>query len=135
MLSHSDSPRRRSAFPPPKCGRSNNEYSGRTNEILLTTQIFVFGNRPVRSKIDPLLTGTLCCWLFRGLAILGGVRAVAERNAAWERRPQQIISRGTFHEWPETLRAIHPCARRPLFGCQERGEKYGWIWRGRLHRF
>src|SRR6266705_3937673 len=40
-----------------------------------------------------------------------GARAVAERNASWERRPQQFISRGTFHEWPDAERAIHFCTR------------------------
>src|SRR5216684_1256463 len=34
-----------------------------------------------------------------------GARAVAERNATRERRPQKIISLGTFHEWPEAVRA------------------------------
>src|SRR5260370_13452229 len=49
--------------------------------------------------------------------------------------PQQIISRGTFHEWPETWPAILPCVRHPPCDCRKRGEQYGWIWRSRFHRF
>src|ERR1700674_3794230 len=29
------------------------------------------------------------------------VRVGAERDAFWERRPRQIISLGTYHEWPD----------------------------------
>ncbi len=55
------------------------------------------------------------------------VRIAAERDALWERRPQQIIFLRIYHVWPNAKRAIHCCARRPLCGRQKRGEKYGGI--------
>src|SRR5260370_40977108 len=72
-----------------------------------------------------------------GDLLYSGSKSRAEWNAAWERRPQQFISRGTFHERPETLRA-HPSLRaspRPSWGRFRLGEKYAWIWRVRLRRF
>src|SRR5439155_15939604 len=49
----------------------------------------------------PPLSGT--CYTRRA-------KAVADSNAAWERPPQRIISRGIRHQWPEAVRAIHLCA-------------------------
>src|ERR1700757_4461166 len=53
-------------------------------------------------------------------------RAVAERNASWERRPQQIISRGTFHEWPDAERPIHLCALAPTGSGQPETRRRKW---------
>jgi hypothetical protein len=61
----------------------------------------------IRSLSSPLVAAS-----FRDL-LYSPIRAVAERNASWERRPQQIFSRGTFRECPETKRAFHLCARPP----------------------
>ena len=63
------------------------------------------------------------------------VRIAAERDALWERRPQQVIFLRTHYEWPKAKRAIHFCARRPLCGRQKRGEKYAGIRRRRFYRF
>src|SRR5258705_13873481 len=63
------------------------------------------------------------------------VRIAAERDALWERRPQQVIFRRTHYEWPKAKRAIRFCARRPLCGRQKRGEKYGGERRRRFYLF
>src|SRR6266481_4539550 len=51
-----------------------------------------------------------------GTCYTRGAKAVAERNAFWERRPQLIISRGTIHEWPEAVLATRLCACWPPCG-------------------
>jgi hypothetical protein len=63
-------------------------------------------------------------------------KPLPNRTHFWVRRPLQIISLRTNHQWPDA--EPHPSVRAPAPtgpGPLERGEKHGWIWRSRLHRF
>src|SRR5690349_7392124 len=55
---------------------------------------------------------------FRGL-LYSWSKSRGRFHACWKRPPHHIISRGTFQEWPEAVRAIHLCARCPLCALSE----------------
>src|SRR5258706_3296819 len=77
-------------------------------------------------QIDPRLASTVCCCLFRGLATIAVLELAQNGTHFGNGARSKIFSLRTYHEWPVGKRAISVCGR---------GEKYGWIWRSRLHRF